>query len=208
MARFAVQYLTKLAEPRTIVLSAHGVGHYSGLLSLHGLKDIMTLEMTTQRLHMRQLRSAGFEAYATIYSNPETARFIGGQMDRYRAWRHMAAIVGHWTLKGFGIWAVEERSSGAFIGCVGLWEPAGWPEIELGYWIVPQMRGQGLAREASQKAREHAYSTMGLTTLVSYIDPSNEASKRLAERLGAWCEGIIDLAGLGPHCAYRHPPAT
>jgi RimJ/RimL family protein N-acetyltransferase len=50
----------------------------------------------------------------------------------------MAPILGHWTLKGFGYWAVEERASGAFVGCVGLWEPSGWPEVELGYWITPQ----------------------------------------------------------------------
>ena len=166
------------------------------------------LEMMTDRLLMRQLRQSDFDVYAAYYSDPETARFVGGQMDRNKAWRHMAAILGHWTFKGFGIWAVEERASGEFVGCVGLWEPSGWPEIELGYWVVPEKQGQGLAKEASLKAREHAYSVMGLATLVSYIDPANEPSKRLARRLGAVCEEIIDLAGLGPHCVYRHPPPT
>ena len=46
---------------------------------------------------------------------------------------------------------------------------------------------------------------MGLQTLVSYIDPANQSSQRLAERIGATCEAIIDLDGLGPHCVYRHP---
>ncbi len=162
------------------------------------------LEMTTERLLMRQLRQSDFETYAAYYSDPDAARFVGGQMDRNRAWRHMATILGHWALKGFGIWAVEEQASGRFVGCVGLWEPCGWPEIELGYWILPEKQRLGLAAEASLKAREHAYMAMGLTTLVSYIDPENLPSRRLAERLGATFEEVIDLAGLGPHCVYRH----
>jgi len=163
-------------------------------------------EKTTPRLLMRQLRPSDFETYANIYADADAARFIGGRMDSHRAWRHMAAILGHWALKGFGIWAIEARASGTFIGCVGLWEPAGWPEIELGYWIVPGMRGQGFALEASLEARDFAYSILGLATLVSYIDPANEPSKRLAERLGATFETVINLGGLGPHCVYRHPP--
>lgn len=55
-------------------------------------------------------------------------------------------------------------------------------------------------------AREYAYLTMRLATLVSYIDPANGPSRGLAERMGAACESVIDLARLGPHCVYRHPP--
>lgn len=166
------------------------------------------MELTTSRLLLRMPRQADFEIYAAYYADPETARFVGGQMDRFKAWRHMAALAGHWALKGFGIWAVQERASGAFIGCTGLWEPAGWPETELGYWLVREKQGQGLAKEAALAARSHAYSSMGRRTLVSYIDPDNKPSRRLAESLGATCETIIDLAGLGDHCVYRHPPPS
>jgi len=163
------------------------------------------LEISTKRLLMRQFRQSDFEIYAAFYANPETARFVGGQMNRNNAWRHMAAILGHWTLKGFGYWAVEELVSGDFIGCVGLAQPSGWPEIELGYWITVEKQRQGYAREACLRARVHAYAAMGLTTLVSYIDPTNQPSIDLAQDLGAVREDIIDLAGFGPHGVYRHP---
>src|SRR5690606_31320233 len=126
--------------------------------------------------------------YAGYYADPATARFVGGQMDRAMAWRHMAALAGHWALRGFGVWAVEERVSGEFIGCIGLWAPEAWPEIELGYWLVEEKQGQGLAKEGALAAREFAYSTLRLATLVSYIDPDNAASRALAERMDAHCE--------------------
>lgn len=161
--------------------------------------------METERLRLRQLRQEDFETYAAYYSDPKTARFVGGQMDRPNAWRHMAAIIGHWTLKGFGQWAATEKANDAMIGCIGLWEPEGWPELEVGYWLVEAAQGKGYAIEAASKARNFAYEQLGATTLVSYIDPRNEPSKRVAERMGAWHDKTIDLLDLGPHCVYRHP---
>lgn len=162
------------------------------------------IEMETDRLKLRQWSSSDFDRYAEIYANENLARFIGGQMDRPRAWRHMAAIVGHWTLRGFGIWAVEEKDSGQFVGGIGLWRPEGWPELELGYWIVPETYGRGYATEAALKARDYAFNQMGADTLVSYIDPANEPSKKVAVRLGASYEKTIELLDLGPHCVYRY----
>ncbi|MEE9379868.1 MAG: GNAT family N-acetyltransferase, partial [Hyphomonadaceae bacterium] len=121
------------------------------------------------------------------------------------AWRHLAAVVGHWSLKGFGQWAVVEKSTAEVIGCIGLWEPEGWPELEVGYWLVTTAHGKGYATEATIRARQFAYENLGATTLVSYIDPENEPSKRLAEGMGARHEQTIELLDLGPHCVYRHP---
>ncbi len=66
-------------------------------------------------------------------------------------------------------------------------------------------QGRGYATEAALKSREYAYGVVGADTLVSYIHPDNRASKRVAERLGAHFEEIIDLLDHGPHCVYRHP---
>lgn len=164
------------------------------------------VELETERLLLRQWTQTDFDVYAAYYENEETARFVGGQMTRDRAWRHMAAIVGHWVLKGFGLWAVEEKSSGKLVGCIGLWEPEGWPELEVGYWLVKEAHGKGYATEAAIKARDHAYEVLGAKTLVSYIDPDNEPSKRVAEKMGATLEEVVELLDLGPHCIYRHPP--
>lgn len=163
------------------------------------------MELETDRLHMRQLREDHFDAFAAYLADEETARFVGGVKSRDEAWRAMAAILGHWTLKGFGLWAVEEKSSGNFVGCIGLWKPEGWPELEVGYWLTLAGQGKGYATEAATTARDYAYGTLGAKTLVSYIDPDNGPSKRVVERMGAWHDETIELLSHGPHCVYRHP---
>lgn len=162
------------------------------------------VELETQRLLLRQWKAQDFESYAAQYADEEAARFIGGSCNREQAWRRMATVVGHWTLRGYGIWAVEEKHTGQFVGGVGLWFPEGWPELEVGYWLVHAMQGKGYATEAALKARQYAYDVLGADTLVSYIHPDNEPSKRVAERLGARYESEIVLLDYGRHCVYRH----
>ncbi len=162
-------------------------------------------EFKTERLLMRLWRESDFQAYAAYYADEELARFVGGQMSRDKAWRHFAAVVGHWSLKGFGFWAVEELASGELVGCVGLWEPEGWPELELGYWLTKAAQGKGYAMEAALAARNYAFDELGADTLVSYIDPKNAPSIRLASRMGATICETIELGEHGPHGVYRHP---
>ena len=162
-------------------------------------------QVRTKRLLLRQWRDDDFETYAAYYADADLAKYVGGQSDRETAWRRMASLIGHWVLRGYGYWAVEERRTGRFVGCVGLWFSDGWPELELGFWLVPEMQGQGYAAEAARRAHDYAFEVIGSDTLVSYIHPDNERSKRVAERLGARCESIINLLDFGPHCVYRYP---
>ena len=104
-------------------------------------------------------------------------------MSRPMSWRYFAGVIGHWALRGFGFWAVEEKDSKRLIGGVGLWYPEGWPEPELAYWLMPQAQGKGYATEAGLKVIEVAFDVMRLETLVSYMNPENNASIRVAERL-------------------------
>ena len=99
--------------------------------------------LETARLRLRQWREADFDAFARYYADAEAARFVGGLKDPDQAWRHMALQVGHWRLRGFGYWALEEKSSEAFIGSAGLWQSPGWPELELGYWLMKEQQGKG-----------------------------------------------------------------
>ena len=77
--------------------------------------------LTTQRLVLRGFEERDFDAYAEMMANPEVARFLGDgrALPRGEAWRQLAYIVGHWQLRGFGLWAVEERESGALVGRIG-----------------------------------------------------------------------------------------
>ncbi len=158
----------------------------------------------TKRLQLRQWRGSDFVNFSRYYADEDNARYVGGQKDADQAWRHMALQIGHWTLKGFGYWAVDEKGTDDFVGCVGLWQSPGWPELELGYWLVKEHQGKGYALEACLRCIEYARETLGASSLVSYIDPANAASIHLATRLGAVYEHTIELASYGPHGIYRH----
>ncbi|MGJ3263778.1 MAG: GNAT family N-acetyltransferase [Salinarimonas sp.] len=160
--------------------------------------------LETERLVLRAWREADFEPFAAFYADAESARHVGGVDDRIGAWRRMASYAGHWQLRGYGFWALEETASGSFVGYCGLWFPEGWPEPEIGWGLMPAFRGRGYVIEAARRVRDHAYRDLGWTTLISSIDPDNHASARVAQRLGARRDGTFDLRGevMG---IWRHP---
>ena len=158
----------------------------------------------TDRLVLRQWNESDFGDFARYYSDEHNARFVGGKKDVEGAWRHLALLIGHWHLKGFGYWAVEARSNGDFVGCVGLWQSPGWPELELGYWLMTRHQGKGYGVEAGLRAISAAREILEAPSLVSYIDPRNEPSMRLARRLGAVQEADIELSSYGTHGVFRH----
>ena len=158
----------------------------------------------TDRLVLRGWKAEDFEAYRDYYADAENARFVGGRQRPDDAWRRLATEIGHWELNGFGRWAVVEKETGSLVGSIGLWKSAEWPELELSYWVRPEHRGKGYAREACVRSRDHARDELGAESLVSYIHPDNTASIRLAEALGAEYEKTIELLAYGPHRVHRH----
>src|SRR5262245_38654649 len=108
---------------------------------------MVTLE--TPRLILRMFREDDFEPYASLCADPEVMRYLSGgnTLRRGEAWRHMAMIVGHWHLKGYGIWAVAERETGRLLGRIGFFNPEGWPGFELGWVLGKEHWGKGYATE-------------------------------------------------------------
>jgi RimJ/RimL family protein N-acetyltransferase len=164
--------------------------------------------LETERLILRDWKLADAEAFVGFFADGGASRFMGGPVARGRAWEIMAAEIGHWSLRGYGMWAVEEKNGAAFAGYCGLWEPGDWPETEIGWIFLPEHQGKGFATEAGRRVRDWAYAELKRKTLVSYIHPQNEASKRVATRLGAFHERSMELRGQ-PVDVFRHPaPAT
>ena len=151
----------------------------------------------TDRLHLRMFREDDLDAYATICADPEVMRYLGDgrTLGRAEAWRQMAMILGHWQLRGYGLWAVEERATGALVGRLGFFEPEGWPGFELGWMLRRASWGRGYATEGAERALAHAFTEMGRQRLISLIRPDNRASIRVAERLGERLEGRTTLFG-------------
>jgi RimJ/RimL family protein N-acetyltransferase len=164
--------------------------------------DIPVLE--TERLRLRGWRDEDLGAFAQFCASEATARFVGGVSDRAGAWRRMAAQAGHWQLRGYGSWVLEEKAGGGFIGYCGLWNPEGWPEPEIMWGLVADRHGRGFATEAARCARGYAYERLGWTTAISCIAADNVPSLQVAGRLGAKYECTVDV---GPYRfgIYRHP---
>ena len=154
--------------------------------------------LTTDRLTLRGFRPADTDTFVD-YFQTDRSRYTGGPKSAKEAWRYLACHIGHWGLRGYGMFAVTRRDSDAIIGMMGHWFPLGWAEREIGYILFnPADEGQGLAAEGVRACIDHAYGALGWDTAVSYIDPANTASIRLAERVGA----TRDDAAPKPDTAY------
>jgi len=164
-------------------------------------------QLETERLILREYRQSDFDDFAAFYETPRS-RFIGGPLPRELAWRGLAAHLGHWALRGFGFWAVEEKKHRTFCGHVGLWHPEGWPEPEVGWVLMGHAEGQGLAQEAATAARHCAYHVLRWRTAISMIDPENLRSLRLAARMGCRHESNFVHVRLGLMQVWRHPDPT
>lgn len=144
---------------------------------------IPTLE--TERLVLRGFTLEDFEAHARCMADPDVARYLTGEpMSRADAWRHLATMLGHWALRGYGYWAVTRKSDGAFVGRTGLQNPEGWPGLEVGWTFAKEHWGQGYATEAGRAAMRYGFLTLNTDRLISVIDPRNAASQAVATRLG------------------------
>jgi RimJ/RimL family protein N-acetyltransferase len=137
----------------------------------------------TERLVLRPPRLADFAHFAAFYAS-ERSRWEDGPLSREQAWRVWASDVALWPLKGFGPFGVDDRVSGAYLGEVGIYQPEGYPEPELGWFVVPEAEGRGIAFEAARAVMRWAKGERGYQRLVNYIDPGNERSIALALRLG------------------------
>jgi RimJ/RimL family protein N-acetyltransferase len=156
---------------------------------------MVTLE--TERLTLRPFREADFEQYAGMCADPEVMRYLGEgrALTRGEAWRQMAMILGHWQLRGYGLWAVEERESGALLGRLGFFNPEGWPGFEIGWALRRESWGRGYATEGARRALAYGFTEMGREHVISLIHPENRGSIRVAEKLGERPEGRTEIFG-------------
>ncbi|WP_421995754.1 GNAT family N-acetyltransferase [Roseococcus sp.] len=155
--------------------------------------------LRTERLLLRAFTEADLDAFAALQADPEFMRHLGvGESagkprTRGETWIAMAVQLGHWQLRGCGFWAIERE--GRFIGRAGILHPEGWPMPELAYGLAPAEWGRGLAFEAASAVLGWARGTLP-TPVASFIHPDNARSRRLAQRLGATQDGLIELKGV------------
>ena len=153
----------------------------------------------TERLRLRQWRASDVVPYTAMLADPGTARFItvdGKSVDdAMTGWRHTVVMAGHWAIHGAGMFAVEEKHSGKFVGRVGPWFPPAWPDFEVGWGIARDARGKGYASEAATAAIDWAFANFEIAQVIHCIDRENVGSQGVARRLGAEKQGEYELFG-------------
>lgn len=128
----------------------------------------------------------------------------GSTLDRTTTWRAIANALGHWSLRGYGQWVLTLKDGGETIGRSGLYNPEGWPGLEVGYVIAPEHQGHGYATEAAGAALRYAREVVRAERVISLIRHGNVRSQRVAEKLGGVREE--DTAMLGsPVMVYGYP---
>ncbi|MEL7296891.1 MAG: GNAT family N-acetyltransferase [Pseudomonadota bacterium] len=151
----------------------------------------------TERLILREIDpERDFDAWASAMADEETVRYIGGKvMDRAIAWRSMATVIGHWQIRGYGFFSVEDKATGQWVGRVGPWFPEGWPEPEIGWTIMREHWGRGFATEAGAACIEYVRDTLGWSQVIHAILEGNLGSAAVAEKLGS--HKLREQQGLG-----------
>jgi RimJ/RimL family protein N-acetyltransferase len=141
--------------------------------------------LETERLILRVPAAEDFEAWAEFGADEEAMRYIGGVQARSVAWRGICSVTGAWTIRGFSMFSVIEKSSGRWLGRVGPWEPEGWPGTEVGWGLARSAWGKGYATEAAVASIDYAFDVLGWTEVIHSIDNQNHASQSVAKRLGS-----------------------
>jgi len=156
--------------------------------------EIPTIE--TERLRLVPPASRHFDAFAAVLADRRFVEHLEIEpCSRQDAHRSFCAMLGHWQLLGWGGFIVEDRETGAFVGRVGVSNWEGWPEAELGWWVVPTAWGRGYAVESARAVLDFVRRLRRTSRLASFVRSENTRSIRVAEKLGGVYEGDIDLLG-------------
>ncbi|MEM9707276.1 MAG: GNAT family N-acetyltransferase [Pseudomonadota bacterium] len=149
----------------------------------------------TERLLLRDFRAGDFPLYRDYYTGERTDG-VGGPLPEERVFERFASMIGHWTLRGFGRYAIADaaRPEGPAFGHVGPLQfgAEAPPEMTWTLWDAART-GQGYAAEAARAVLKDLFAK-GWPSLIALIQPSNRASVRLAQRLG----GLEDATRAAP----------
>jgi RimJ/RimL family protein N-acetyltransferase len=151
--------------------------------------------LVTPRLLLRAWTSADIPAYTRMAAHPDMSKYTGSPAGEGAVWRMFAFQIGHWALRGYGMWIVEERATGEFLGRAGLYEEYGWPGLEVAWTTRRDRWGEGFATEGGTAALNFAFTELGRERVISIIHPDNTASNRVAEKLGLTVVESTELHG-------------
>lgn len=169
-------------------------------------------QVETERMICERLRPEHTEVLITLLCDPQVARWLSvtpRPPSEAEVAGGLAGKLEHWARYGFGLWLLRDRDTGEMVGRGGLQHTfvAGLHEIEVGWAILPERWGQGLATELAHAAVEAAFGPLQLPRVVAFTLPDNLPSRRVMEKAGFEFEREIEHVGL-PHVLYRRENET
>ncbi|MGH2980188.1 MAG: GNAT family N-acetyltransferase [Solirubrobacterales bacterium] len=156
----------------------------------------------TARLTLRRLRRGDEDAFLAVWTDPDVWQAIrpGTPFDSEHGSRRFHHHLQHWEKHSFGLWLIDDRTSGDTLGWVGSSHPDYVPEltdeIEIGWSLRRGFWGRGMATEGARAAVSAALEHLRPIRLISLIDPENFRSVAVAERLGMHDQGPVEHAEL------------
>lgn len=143
----------------------------------------MSFVLETERLLLRPLAPPDVDELVAMNRDPETIRFLG-PLSEQDARRRLEASAGDWREFGYGRAAVIERTTGRFLGRVGLKRWPQFGETELGWALRREAWGNGYATEAARAWLDWAHPNVDVPYITAMIEPANARSLAVAKRLG------------------------
>jgi RimJ/RimL family protein N-acetyltransferase len=161
-------------------------------------------ELQTARLRLRRWKGADREPFAALNADPVVMEFFPDPLARQQSDALIEAIERGFEQRGFGLWAVEVRATGTFIGFTGLNEVSleahFTPAVEIGWRLARAAWEEGYATEAAKASLTFGFEEVGLDQIVSFTSAENMRSRAVMERIGMTRDegGDFDHPGL-PH---------
>jgi len=161
-------------------------------------------QLESERLILRQFQDADWQDLHKYYSDEAATVFTYHRgLTEGETWRVICSMIGHWQVRGYGPYTVEDKSSGRVLGTVGFWYPNDWPDLEIKWGLARQFWGMGFAKEGAGLVHAAGREYLPEHALISLIHPDNKPSIGVAKAIGAKLESSVEYEG-EPHGIYRH----
>ena len=160
--------------------------------------------LETERLLLRPYQLEDLDDLHAMFSDPEHMRWYPEPFSREGSLEWLERQIARHQTRGYALWIVEDRETGEFLGTAGpaLMLVEGVEEVEIGWHTRPGRKGEGIAPEAGEAARDWAFANLEVDHLIALVRPENRPSARVAEKIGMRVDREVDHKGLR-HNVYR-----